>query len=187
MLCTPFKSYYDTKPDLQYLNTFGSWVCVKRTGNRHAKLDRHDFSGIFLGYTSTDQNIIYLDLDLGLVKRSHHATFDKAWYLQPSCPLAAQLLYDLGLEAETIPVSDTGLDVVPLPVLGFLPESAPVPWPPTFDPSKSAPKWDVPFSTTHVTTSPLGNSHSPPYCSSGCSCPDDGLGCCFNRFGIWYW
>ncbi len=144
MLCTPFESYYDMKPDLQYLKTFGSRACVKHTGNRRAKLDRHDFSGIFLGYTSTDQNIIYLDLDLGLVKHSHHATFDEAWYLQPSCPPAAQLLYDLGLEAETIPVSETGPDVVPLPVMGVPPESAPVPWPPTFDPSKSAPKWDAP-------------------------------------------
>jgi hypothetical protein len=72
------------KPDLQYLKTFGSWVCIKRMGDCRAKLDHHDFSGIFLGYTSTDQNIIYLDLDSGLVKRSHHATFDEAWYLQPS-------------------------------------------------------------------------------------------------------
>ncbi len=83
-LCTPFESYYNLKPDLQYLKTFGSWVCVKRTGDCRAKLDRHDFCGIFLGYTATDQNIIYLDLDSGLVKRSHHATFDEAWYLQPS-------------------------------------------------------------------------------------------------------
>jgi hypothetical protein len=144
MLCTSFESYYDTKLDLQYLKTFGSWVCVKRTGDWRAKLDRHDFSGIFLGYMSTDQNIIYLDLDSGLVKRSHHAIFDEAWYLQPSRPPAAQLLYDLGLEAETIPVSETGPNVVPLPVSGVPPESAPVPWPPTLDPSKSAPKWDIP-------------------------------------------
>ncbi len=45
-----------------------------------------------------DQNILYLDLDSGIVKTSHHAQFDKAWYLQPSRPPAAQLLYDLGLE-----------------------------------------------------------------------------------------
>jgi hypothetical protein len=83
-LCTPFKSYYNLKPDLQYLKTFGSWVCVERTGDRQAKLDRHDFSGIFLSYTATDQNIIYLDLDSGLVKHSHHATFDEAWSVSTS-------------------------------------------------------------------------------------------------------
>jgi hypothetical protein len=36
------------------------------------KLDRHNFKGIFLGYTAMDQNIIYLDLDSGVVKLSHH-------------------------------------------------------------------------------------------------------------------
>ncbi len=77
-LRTQFESYYSMKPDLQYLKTFGSQVCVKHTGDRRAKLDHHDFSGIFLGYTSTDQNIIYLDLDSELVKHSHHAMFDKA-------------------------------------------------------------------------------------------------------------
>ena len=41
---------------------FGSRACVKRSGDWHAKLDRHDFTGIFLGYTATDQNVVYLDL-----------------------------------------------------------------------------------------------------------------------------
>ena len=34
------------------------------------------------------------------MKRSHHAQFDEAWYLQPTCLPAAQLLNDLGLEAD---------------------------------------------------------------------------------------
>jgi hypothetical protein len=72
-LSTPFGLYYGVKPDLEFLRTFGSQVCVKRSGDRHAKLDRHDFTGIFLGYTATDQNIVYLDLDSGIVKHSHHA------------------------------------------------------------------------------------------------------------------
>jgi hypothetical protein len=57
-LSTPFGLYYGVKPDLEFLKTFGSRVCVKRSGVRRAKLDRHDFTGIFLGYTATDQNII---------------------------------------------------------------------------------------------------------------------------------
>ncbi len=84
---------------------------MKRTGSRRCKLDRHDFKGIFLGYTATDQNIIYLDLDSGVVKSSHHAQFDEAWYLQPTRPPAAQLLYDLGVLPETEPLEDT-LDAV---------------------------------------------------------------------------
>ncbi len=125
---TPFKGYYGVKPDLVFLKLFGSRVCVKRTGDRCSKLDRHNFRGICLGYASTDQNILYLDLDTGLVKRSHHAQFDKAWYLQPTCPPAAQLLYDLGLEADddshiTVGTTDSADDnhirllLVPLPPL----------------------------------------------------------------------
>ncbi len=43
----------------------------------------------------------------GIVKTNHHADFDEAWYLQPSRPPAAQLLYDLGLEPDDDPVDDT--------------------------------------------------------------------------------
>ena len=45
-----------------------------------------------------------------LVKESGHAVFDEAWYMQPFCPLAAQLLYDLELEAEDCMVSEIGPD-----------------------------------------------------------------------------
>ncbi len=78
---------------------FGSRVCVRRSGTRRAKLDRHDFWGIFLGYTATNQNIIYMDIDSGWVKTSHHAFFDEAWYMQQSCPPTAQLLFDCGIVA----------------------------------------------------------------------------------------
>ena len=42
---------------------------------------------------------MYLDTTSGIVKTCHHAVFDEAWYLQPTRPPAAQLLYDLGIEA----------------------------------------------------------------------------------------
>ncbi len=71
-------------------------------------MDRHDFTGIFLGYTASDHNIRYLDLDSGVVKSSHHAVFDEAWYMQPHRPPAAQLLFDLGLEPEEGMVSEIG-------------------------------------------------------------------------------
>ncbi|KAL9178452.1 hypothetical protein ACHAXT_003782 [Thalassiosira profunda] len=94
---TPFEGFYGKKPNLKQLKMFGARVCVRKTGKRRAKLDRQDFTGIFLGYSATDSNIRYIDLKSGLVKTSHHAVFDEAWYLQPSRPPAAQLLYDLGL------------------------------------------------------------------------------------------
>jgi hypothetical protein len=99
---TPFKGYYSCKPDLPSLKLFGARVCVKCTGNRRGKLDCHKFTGVFLGYAATDQNIIYLDLDSGIVKISLHAQFDETWYLQPSGLPVAQLLYDLGLENDEV-------------------------------------------------------------------------------------
>ena len=114
---TPFESFFGAQPDISCLKLFGSRVCVKRTGSRRCKLDHHDFKGIFLGYTATDQNIIYLDLDSGVVKSSHHAQFNEAWYLQPTCPPAAQLLYDLGIVPEADLLDDTSLSHVPWPPL----------------------------------------------------------------------
>jgi hypothetical protein len=94
---TPFEAWYGLKPNLRHLKVFGSRVCVKVPATRRAKLDRGDFRGIFLGYTATNSNIRYLDLDSGLVKSSADAIFDEAWYTQSRRPPAAQLLYDLGV------------------------------------------------------------------------------------------
>jgi hypothetical protein len=64
---------------------------------------------------------------LGIVKSCHHAVFDEAWYLQPSRPPAAQLLYDLGLEADTESMTSTG-PLHPTPI-GTI-EPVLVKWPP---------------------------------------------------------
>jgi hypothetical protein len=158
---TPFEVYNKQQPDLEYLKTFGSRVCVKRSGDRRAKLDRHDFQGIFLGFTATDQNIVYLDLDTEIVKQSHHATFDEAWYLQPSRPPAAQLLYDLGLEAEMIPISSTG--PAQDDTVGTHSVSTPplAPWPPSCPVSTTC-KWEV---LPHPRMLPL------PLCETALPCP----------------
>ncbi len=104
----PFEGFYGHKPDIEYLKMSGSRVCVKESGDRRSKLDPHDITGIFLGYTASDHNIRYLDMESGLVKSSHHAVFDEAWYMQPHRPPATQLLYDLGLEAENCMVLEIG-------------------------------------------------------------------------------
>jgi hypothetical protein len=138
---TPFEGYFGEKPDISSLKLFGSRVCVRRTGARRAKLDHHNFTGIFLGYSALDQNILYLDLESGLVKLSHRARFDKAWYLHPHQPPAAQLLYDLGLKAD---------DSDPPPEDGSAPMDIPaastdnVPWPCTHVLKDNKATWTVP-------------------------------------------
>jgi hypothetical protein len=87
------------------MRVFGSRVCICQTGDRRAKSDHHHFDEIFIGFTATNQNICYIDVTSGVVKQSHHAVFDEAWYLQPSRPPAPQLLYDLRLE-DNAPVCD---------------------------------------------------------------------------------
>jgi hypothetical protein len=142
--CTPFEHYYKLKPDLEYLKTFGSWVCVKRSGDRRAKLDRNDFTGVFLGYTATDQNIVYLDLNSGIVKQSHLATFDETWYLQPARPPTAQLLYDLGLKADNVATLPSGNVDEPRMMPCETSWSASVPWPPLMAQGTKMSKWNVP-------------------------------------------
>ena len=148
----PFESFFGARPDISCLKLFGSQVCVKRTGSRRCKLDRHDFKGIFLGYTATDQNIIYLDLDSGVVKSSHHAEFDEAWYLQPSRPPAAQLLYDLGILPESDPVegdpSVQEADNATCYKDSCL--SGAVPWPPLAPFHKGSTKWYAPPMSRHL-------------------------------------
>jgi hypothetical protein len=97
------------------------------------KQAHNDFTGIFLGYTATDQNVRYIDLNTGVVKTSHHATFDEAWYLQPTRPPAAQLLYDMGLEYEDDTDGDGTITQNDIPN---------VPLPPTVTPTRFS---DAPY------------------------------------------
>jgi hypothetical protein len=171
--CTPFEYYYKIKPDLKYLKTFGSRVCVEHSGDQRAKLDRNDFTGIFLGYMVTNQNIAYLGLDSGIVKQSHHAMFDEAWYLQPARPPAAQLLYDLGLKAEDVATLPSGFINEPLLMPGCPSGSASVPCPPLLPQGKTTSKWDV-LACSRMSTPSSGSSSPMAYCSSCCSCPGSG-------------
>jgi hypothetical protein len=107
--CTPYEMWHGKKPDLRHLRVFGSRVCVKKSGDRPAKLDNHAFHGVFIGYTATDKNIRYIDLDSGVVKSCHHAVFDEAWYTQEKRPPTAQLLYTLGAGKELLPSSNSQL------------------------------------------------------------------------------
>ena len=105
---------------------------------------------------ATNMNIIYLDTTSGVVKTTHHAVFDEAWYLQDSRPPAAQLLYDLGLEADDSPTAHPASPTPPPAIL-------PLPWPPMPN-LTTAPKdfkWAPPSSSLRAHL-PLRVSQTPP-------------------------
>ena len=90
---------------------------------------------------------MYLDTTSGIVKTCHHAVFNEAWYLQPTRPPVAQLLYDLGIEAEDESVSIHGpLQLTPK---GTITPIA-LPWSPL--PPSSLPKkvWESPSSSLYA-------------------------------------
>ena len=79
ILTTPFQELTGTKADVSKLRIFGSRVCARIPGaDKLPKLDHKNTNGIFLGYTSTDNNIYFEDDNIGRVLISTHVLFDEA-------------------------------------------------------------------------------------------------------------
>ena len=95
---TPYQALTGTTSNLSNLRTFGCRIYAKRPGKRPAKLDHHTSNEIFLGYTSSMQNVYYIDNVTHTVKIGVHAMFDEAHFTVPKCkaPLTAQALQCLG-------------------------------------------------------------------------------------------
>jgi hypothetical protein len=68
----PHEAYFSEQPDLSHLRAFGSLITSRVSGDRPAKLDRHSFHGVFLGYTATDLNVRYYDTTSGRIKTARH-------------------------------------------------------------------------------------------------------------------
>ena len=75
---TPYELYTGTKPNLMNLRVWGCRVFVKKTGKRSTKLSDYTNTGIFLNYTATDKNILYLDSYTNREKIASHVVFDEA-------------------------------------------------------------------------------------------------------------
>jgi deoxyuridine 5'-triphosphate nucleotidohydrolase len=95
---TPYMKFTGTKPDLTNLRIFGSKIFSKKPGKRPYKLDRHSDTGLFLGYTATDRNVIYFDTSTARIKTATYVIFDEAHFTTDAgkAPLAAQTLQRLG-------------------------------------------------------------------------------------------
>ena len=107
---TPFEAWNGTQPDVSHLRVFGSLLTAKIPGHRPAKLDKHTYDGIFLGYEgSSSKNVMYLDVHSGRVKVGGNFNFDEAHYTSTLRPPGPQFLFDLGLHT-AIPAYPNGTD-----------------------------------------------------------------------------
>ena len=76
----PYETIIGKSPNLQHLNFFGSRVMVKKLKKRKSKLDHKVYTGIFIGYTGTYNNIKYVDILTGKEKTVTSLNFDEAHY-----------------------------------------------------------------------------------------------------------
>ena len=91
---TPYEAYTGIKPNLSMLRVCGCRVVVKKPQTRNTKLDDNTTQGIFLRYTATDKNIVYLDTITNQEKIASHIIFDEANFsIGSSAPGAKALRY----------------------------------------------------------------------------------------------
>jgi hypothetical protein len=95
---SPYQKFTGKVPDLGNLRIFGSKIYARKPRQRCFKLDDNTAQGLFLGYTATDKNIIYIDKASQKIKIATHAIFDEAHMTVPDskAPLEAQTLQCLG-------------------------------------------------------------------------------------------
>ena len=84
MKMSPYESLTGIKPNLSNLKVWGCRVVVKKPIIRGAKLDDISSQGIFLRYTATTKNIVYLDLETNMEKISTDVVFDEANFITGS-------------------------------------------------------------------------------------------------------
>jgi len=75
---TPYQAYTGKRPATTHLKIFGCPVIIKNPGRCPTKLDMNTNSGRFLGYTTTDKNVYYLDNQTCHLKLATHCIFNEA-------------------------------------------------------------------------------------------------------------
>jgi len=84
MKMSPYESLTGIKPNLSNLKVWGCRVVVKQPIIKKAKLDDISTQGIFLRYTATPKNIVYLDLETNREKITTDVVFDEANFITGS-------------------------------------------------------------------------------------------------------
>ena len=107
---SPYEAYTGIKPNLSLLKVWGCRVVVKRPHHRNAKLDDNSYQGIFLRYTATDKNVVYLDLTTNNEKISSNVVFDEAHFSTGSSTPGSEALKHAGLQKHQTPSNATEAD-----------------------------------------------------------------------------
>ena len=92
----PFECLTGLKPDLSTLKVWGCKLLARKPGKRPAKLDHHTSEGIFLNYTATSKNVVYLDINTGREKIASNVVFDEANFSDGSGSPGAHALHRAG-------------------------------------------------------------------------------------------
>ena len=103
---TPYEILTGNQPDLSKLRIFGSRIVTRKPGKRSPKISKHSYSGIFLRYTKTMRNIVYLDIKTKKIKTTTYAKFDEAHFSYDDKPPGAKILIELGMTEQPHPIQD---------------------------------------------------------------------------------
>jgi hypothetical protein len=79
-------------PNLNRLRVFGCKVYAKQRGDRATTIANHFQEGIFVGYTATMDNIIYIDIKTARESRAKHVIFDESNFDRYPMPPGARRL-----------------------------------------------------------------------------------------------
>lgn len=77
---TPYQAYTKRIPTLDHLLTFRCRLTPKKARNRTSALDPNSYSGIFLGYKGTTDNLCYWDIHAQQERHAKHLTHDELQY-----------------------------------------------------------------------------------------------------------
>ena len=77
---TLYQHWIGRVPSMKHIQTFGTPVTVKIQGDRPSKGHPHVYHGMFLWFTGTGKNIVYYDIQTGMVKVATHNFYDEFQY-----------------------------------------------------------------------------------------------------------
>ena len=122
---SPYELLTGLKPNLSQLRVWGCRINVKIPGKRKAKLDDLSATGLFLRYTATDKNIVYLDLKTNQEKIASHVVFDEANFTADTITPGYKSLVKAGMQKNTIKNNATdSIRVMKLDDKAILPKRA---------------------------------------------------------------